>query len=349
MIRRIAPALALVALWMPAKAADSGVLTSVTATAPPTIDGTAEAAWDAAPPLEVTVDKLPYQPDDGYPGMTATTVTLRSMHDAQSIYLLVQYPDPTHSIARLPWVKQEDGSWKQSSNKDSTGHENTWYEDKLAILWDINARGFAKKGCAAACHVAEDGKVNGIEDKAPGRKYTASAGQTIDMWHWKSVRSAPVGQVDDQYIDSTADPSVNENWGRRGDAKTGGGYANNKSEDGKLPAFMPRDGATGAYWLLAEEKVPFEDQFKAGDILPGIIVSRFEGSRGDIAAQAVWADGVWTIEMQRSLTTSGEKDAEQDVQFADLSKSYSFGVSVFDNSQINHLYHEGAMQLKFSE
>jgi hypothetical protein len=37
----------------------------------------------------------------------------------------------------------------------------------------------------------------------------------------------------------------------------------------------------------------------------------------------------------------------QDVQFNDLNKAYSFGVSVFDNSQINHVYHNGVLNMVF--
>jgi hypothetical protein len=56
---------------------------------------------------------------------------------------------------------------------------------------------------------------------------------------------------------------------------------------------------------------------------------------------------VWTIELQRKLKTTGENAETQDVQFTDMSKSYPFGVAVFDNSQINHIYHEGVYELKF--
>ncbi len=43
----------------------------------------------------------------------------------------------------------------------------------------------------------------------------------------------------------------------------------------------------------------------------------------------------------------GDTSQEQDVQFSDLKKSYFFAVSAFDNSQINHVYHDGAIELKF--
>ncbi len=340
----------LASLWtLPSLAAASMVLTSVSTKTPPVIDGAVDDSWNAASTTEITVDKLPYKPDNGYPGMTSTTVSMRSMHDAEHVYFLVQYGDPAQSIERFPWIKQTDGSWLLKANKDSTGHENTYYEDKLAILWDINARGFAKKGCDAACHMAENGKVNGIADTSAGRKYTSREGQTIDMWHWKSVRSNPVNQVDDQFIDSTKDPKANRNWGRKGDSKPGGGYKNNVNKDTNTPTFMPADGSTGSYWLLDSEKTDFVDTFKAGDVLPSILVSPFQGSRGDIQAKGVWHDGVWTIEMKRKLVTSGENADAQDVQFRDLAKRYDFGIAVFDNSQINHIYHEGVATLEFAQ
>lgn len=323
-------------------------LVSVKTDQAPTIDGTVEAVWEKAPAYKVMVDKLLYKPDNGYKGITKTTVTLKSLYDREYIYFLVQYQDPTQSLERFPWVKQPDGSWKQLQNKDSTGHENTYYEDKFAMLWNINTANFDKKGCDVACHKARGGKVAGIEDKSPGRMFTDKPGETIDMWHWKSVRSNPVGQVDDQYIDSTKDPKVNQDWGRHGDAKTGGGYADNVNKDKTGPAFMNKPGADAPrYWVLSELKTEFADNFKAGDVVPGIVVAPFEGSRGDIQAKGVWKNGVWTIEMKRKLVTTGEKAKEQDVQFDDLKKTYHFGVAVFDNSAINHVYHEGVHALTF--
>lgn len=323
-------------------------LTSARTAEAPSLDGEIDALWDAATPLEVTVNMQPYKPSNGYEGVTTSTVTLRALHDDANLYMLVQWDDPTESLQRQPWVKQEDGSWKQLKNNDDTGHENTYYEDKFAMLWDINARGFEKQGCNAACHMATDGMINGIPAKSPGRKFTAQPGQTIDMWHWKSVRVAPVGQIDDQFIDDTTDPEANSGWGRKGDSKIAGGDSKNASEDGTMPAVMPADGKPGAFWVEASTAVPFVDTFAPGDVLPAVIVAPFEGSRGDIASGAKWADGKWTMELSRPLVTTGENAATQDVQFADLSAEYPFGVAVFDNSAINHVYHEGALKLGFA-
>jgi hypothetical protein len=322
-------------------------LVSVKTEAAPTIDGTVDAAWEKAPAYKITLDETPYKPE-GFKGITKTTVTMKSMYDQDSLYLLLQWEDPTMSVERQPWVKQPDGTWKQLKAQDSTGHDNTYYEDKLAILWNVSAKDFDKKGCNIACHKARGGKIAGIEDKSPGRKYTNSPGETIDMWHWKGVRTSPVGQVDDQYIDDTKDPTKNADWGRKGDAKTGGGYSNNVNKDKTGPAWMNKTPtAENKYWVLDDQKTEFVDTFKPGDVVPGIVIGPFSGSRGDLPARAAWKNGMWTLEIKRKLVTTGEKAKEQDVQFDDLKKTYFFGVSVFDNTQINHAYHEGVHRLTF--
>jgi len=322
-------------------------LVSVKTDQAPTIDGTPDPIWEKAPAYKITLDQTSYKPED-YKGLTKTNVTMKSMYDKEDFYLLVQWEDPTRSLERAPWVKQPDGKWKQLKALDKTGHDNTYYEDKMAILWNISTKGFDKKGCEVACHKARGGKIAGIEDKAPGRKYTDAPGETLDMWHWKGVRTNPIGQIDDQYVDDTKDPTKNAEWGRKSDVKTRGGYVDNVNKDKTGPAWMSKTPSEeNKYWILDEQKVAFVDNFKPGDVVPGIVVAPFEGSRGDITARGVWKNGLWTVEIKRKLVTTGEKAKEQDVQFDDLKKTYYFGVSVFDNSQINHMYHEGAHRLTF--
>jgi hypothetical protein len=321
-------------------------LVSVKTDAAPAIDGKMDEAWSKAKPLAISLSKMPYEPKD-YKGIKKTTIQIRSLYDSENIYMLLQWEDPTQSLEREPWVKQADGSWKQKKTDDGTGHNNTAYEDKLAMFWNINTSGFENRGCAVACHKARGGRLGKFEDKSPGRKYTNTPGETLDMWHWKGVRNGAVGQVDDQYVDDTKDPAQNAEWGRKSDVSTGGGYKNNISEDKKGPAFMAKNPADGRFWVLDADKVPFVDNFKAGDMVGGVVVAPITGPRGDISAKGVWASGTWTLELKRKLVTSGEKAQEQDVQFSDLKKGYDFGVAVFDNTQINHLYHEGAFRLTF--
>jgi hypothetical protein len=303
--------------------------------------------WDKAKALNLDLTETPYKPE-GYPGITSTNVTLKSAYDKDSMYLYMQYEDPTMSADRYPWVKQTDGTWKQMKNKDQTKHENTYYEDKVGVYFNINARGFAKKGCAISCHITKEGKNNGFSDTSAGRKYTRKAGETIDMWHWKSVRTGLAFDLShDQYVDSISDPKKSKNWGRHGDDKDGGGYKYNGEKGAKVPAYMNPNGKFNQGFILDTEKVPFVDTFKAGDKVPNMVVSKMGGSAADIQTSNHYADGKWTLVFKRALTTNHAKSKIQDVQFSDLSKPYYFGVSVFDNSQINHVFHDGSIKLLF--
>ena len=328
------------ALSTTAIAADQTLFSSKISS-PILLDGMAEKVWNDAKAIVVTVDETPYEPSNGYKGMDKTQVSIKSLYDDTYVYFLISYKDPSKSLARFPWVKQKDGSWKKLKNKDSTGHDNTYYEDKFAIFWNISTRGFAEEGCMVSCHLDEPG------DTSAGRKYTASPGETIDMWHAKYVRSLPMGMFDDQYMNDNTDPKVNKGWGRKGDTGSGG-YKNNDNADKTAPAYMNLGGTEDdKYFVIPSKRVPFVDTFKAGDILPGISIAPMLGGRADILAKNNYANGTWTLEVMRALKTEG-KDAEtQDVQFVDKSKSYPFGIAVFDNSQINHLYHTETLELKF--
>lgn len=340
LIRTLGLMVGLLFIGITAQAATT--LTSVKTDKPILLSGAVDNAWQKAAPLKVTLDNLPYEPSNGYEGMQETTVTMKSLYDDEYIYFLLQYKDPTESLARFPWIKQQDGTWKQMKKKDSTGHDNTYYEDKVGLFWNINTKGFADEGCMISCHMDMEG------DTSAGRKFTNNPGETIDMWHVKNVRTSPLGQVDDQFMDSTSDGKTNKGWGRKGDTKSGGGYKNNVNKDKTGPAYMnfpPSEKAK--YYVLPSLKTPFVDIFEPGDVVPGIIIDAFEGQRADIEMRGKWAKGVWTLEIRRKLVTSGDMAKIQDVQFDDLSKSYSFGISVFDNSQINHLYHDDVLTLKF--
>jgi hypothetical protein len=323
--------MALVVLVGQPEAQQKNVLVAKKVAAGPTLDGVVDVAWKEAPPLAVKV-----LGGKNLPGGT-TEVTLRSVYTGDMIYFLVQYKDATDSVKREPWVKQADGSWKQLKDPaDKGGDNNVYYEDKLAILWNMSMPAFEQKGCLAACHVGEG--------KPYGNKYAGAPGERLDMWHWKGVRTGPVGQVDDQYVDDTKyDAAKSPEAGRKSDPNTGGGYKNNVSDDKKGPKFaLAGNKPAPPYWIVDAEKEPFDDaKYKAGDEVPGIVVAPFTGDRGDIAARHAWKDGVRTIEIARKLVTGSDFD----VQFNDPKKQYAFGVAVFDNAQVRHAYTPGVLKL----
>jgi hypothetical protein len=251
----------------------------------------------------------------------------------------MQYKDPTQSLQRGPWVKQADGSWKQLKDPDDKGGDNNkYYEDKMAIIWNVNSPAFEARGCMAACHTGEG--------KPYGNKYLPNPGEKADIWHWKSVRTGSVGQIDDQYLDTTRyDKDKAPEAGRKSDPKTGGGYVDNVNDTKNGPRFALKNNKPAPpYWIVDAEKEPFDDsKYKAGDEVPGIIVAPLTGDRGDISVKSVWKDGVWTLVFARKLGTGSDFD----VQFNDLKKSYAFGVAVFDNAQVRHAYSPGVLKLVF--
>jgi Ethylbenzene dehydrogenase len=315
----------------PTDAQQKNLLVAQKVAAAPVLDGTLDAAWQKAQPLTVKAVG-----GKNLPG-GSTEVSIRAVYAGDTIYFLMQYKDETNSVRRSPWVKQADGSWQKLKDpNDKGGDNNVYYEDKWAMIWNISSPSFEQKGCMAACHTGEG--------KPFGNKYLP-AGEKADIWHMKGVRTGTVGQVDDQYLDDTRyDKDKAPEAGRKSDPKTGGGYADNQTEDKKGPKWALKGNKPAPpYWIVDSEKEPFDDsKYKAGDEVPGIVVAPFTGDRGDISAKIIYKDGVRTSVFWRKLVTG----SQYDVQFNDPKKEYAFGVAVFDNAQVRHAYTPGVLKMK---
>jgi ethylbenzene dehydrogenase len=317
------------------------VLTAAKVAQPPKLQALeTDPAWASAPEFKIKLA------NGANFNNGATELRLKAVYTTDTLYMLVQYADPTQSVRRSPYVKQPDGSWKKLSDPDDKGGDNNkYYEDKFALLWNINnsIKGFDTMGCFATCHVGEPGKPF-------GNKYTASEGELGDIWHMKSIRTGYIGQSDNQYVDHTRfDKDKAPEAGRKSDAKTGGGYDDIKLVDGK-PEFMSKSAKAankgGTYYLLAEDKAPFDDsKFVPGDEVASIMVSKFEGDRGNIDTVIGWKNGTWTAVLSRKLVTPSKFD----VQFNNLDSEYAFGFAAFDNAQVRHAFHQGAIKLKFAK
>jgi hypothetical protein len=315
---------------------DASTLTAMKVDKGPTLDGKVDALWNKAKAI-----KIPVTGGANFPNGT-TEVTLKAVYTEDEVLFLAQWADKTKSENRAPWKKQPNGSWvKLTDPNDKGGDSNQYYEDKLAMIWNINLAGFEAAGCTVTCHAGEAGKPY-------GNKYTANPGELADIWHWKGVRTGPVGQVDDQYLDNTRyDKDKAPEAGRKSDPKTLGGYVDNVSDDKKMPKFAAKGNKPAPpYWIMDQNKEPFDDsKYKPGDEVAGIIIAPFAGDRGDVKAGASWDKGVWTVEIARKLKTGSKFD----VQFDDLSKSYAFGLAVFDNAQVRHAFATLPSKLTFQK
>jgi len=308
---------------------------------PPAMDGNGnDAVWAAAKPLTVKLEE-----GANFGGKGTTTATLKAVYSGDMVYFLVQYDDPTESLRRGPYQKQADGSWKKLKDaNDKGGDDNVYYEDKWAMIWNIDnsIAAFDKKGCMAACHEGES-------TKPYGNKYTSKPGEMGDIWHMKSQRTVPLGNVDDQYLDSMRfDAKTATGAGRHSDPG-GPEYKAFGMVDGK-PEFMNKDGkaanAGGTFFIIEGNQVAFDDsKFKAGDEVASFLIFPLKGDRADIKVAQRWANGKWTSEVSRKLTTGSKFD----VQFNNLDAKYGFGFAAFDNAQVRHAYHYDPLYLSFGK
>jgi len=308
----------------------AGTLTSVKVTTAPVIDGMPEALWDQASAMTVNVA--------GGANTGTGIVALKSVYIDDSVYFFAQWNDATESLRRLPWQKQANGSWMQLKTATKEGGEDTYYEDKFSQLWNINIVGFDASGCFVTCHQGENSDV-----KAYGNMYTANTGEIGDIWHMKIVRTNPTGYIDDQYMDSIHYSKDTPDAGRHSDPG-GSPYYDNINAARNSPNYSSADQPAPPYWILDDQKMPFNDTYKTNDEIAGIIVRPPTGDRADIKAKAVYNNGMWTLEYGRKLTTG----SNYDIQFSDLTKMYSFGTAVFDSSQTRHSYESGVSNLVFA-
>ncbi|TYO98685.1 ethylbenzene dehydrogenase [Geothermobacter ehrlichii] len=143
-----------------------------------------------------------------------------------------------------------------------------------------------------------------------------------DVWYWKANRTNPAGYADDKHhvLSVKAAPKAKAITSKSGTQK-----------------FLQRLGDEGTSTTKKRILTRYE-----GDIQPQYQIRQPNGSRADVRAKGIWADGTWTIEFARKLQT-GHAD---DVQF-DKGGKYLFGVSIYglygkpvDKSK-PHLYGQG--------
>jgi PAS domain S-box-containing protein len=289
-----------------------------------TIDGYAnESSWKGAKKLVIRVQ-------DG--GIGVVDVALQALYDHEYIYLYASWADPTESVTKGLWTfDSATGNWSSSGD-----------EDRFSIFWNIedSIAGFNIGGCAMLCH--------------GDRMHTNAPHEKADIWHWKASRTNPMGYADDKWMDDTIKEgyvSEAKEAARHGDNSTSGGYRDNKQivlingSNVTMPLYYEPNPTNDidAKFLFQSEidngeaiEVTGATILKNGTTVPGYILDRPIGSRGDIDAKGIWRDGMWSLELKRKLNT-GHAD---DVQF-EVTKLYRFGVAISDNAGGFEAYGKG--------
>ena len=253
----------------------------------------------------------------------------KSVYTKDEIFFLFQWYDYNKSMDKNEW-KFKGGKWNKTKAN----------EDRLGVVWEVNrVDKFANKGCAVLCH-------NESKNDEEWYYATSSSSEKADLWHWKSVRSNPVGYTEDGFV--IDNPSKEVEKGRKRDAGSKTTKAkSNRTKDKSGPAYMqdPSKPASIPGSLLVAQAVEIKGSstFKEGDEIPAyMLYPVWKGSFADIKTKGVWKDGKWTVMMSRKLKTGHDDD----VQF-NTRKKYPFGISVFDNSGGHSSYNSEPLKLQF--
>jgi len=326
-----------------------------TATAPKLDGASSDPAWGPAQPVVIKTMRGQNLPNE------SVSVTVRAVHDGDTAYFLFEWPDTTRSQKHLP-LRKTDKGWQVVQTDFARSDEDAYYEDKFAVMLSDTSR----FGALKSTHLGK----RPLSDKpgpAGGRglHYTED-GSLLDVWHWKSVRTGPLHQIDDNFFGPPLAPpekaGARYTAGYSKDPKTGGGFAMNWErfdEDTVVPRWLPKDpavlnrlgavdldpgaGDPGEWWLpedLLVAYTPEQDaKFPVGTVMPSVVITQpFEGDRGDVTAVAKSEKGRWSLETARKLDTGSEFDVP-------IRDDVFLWVAVFDHTQTRHSLHHHPVRL----
>ena len=145
-----------------------------------------------------------------------------------------------------------------------------------------------------------------------------------EIWHWKAFRTNPQGFA----MDKTH---------RHARSKPEGRANVHKARDGS-DIWISRPEDTGE---TVEKRQPAPATYQ-GDRVAGYTPGNPSGSTADVRAKGVWANGRWTLELERRLDTGNPDDTAFDV-----ARSYKMALATFDRTGAMDKA-SGLIELKFA-
>jgi hypothetical protein len=316
----------------------------------PVIDGDPrDVVWQQAKPVTIHTTE-----GANFPG-GEVSVRVRGVHDGERVYFLFEWPDTTRSQKHLPLIKTAEG-WKVLETQYGIQDECDYYEDKFGVMFSTSAQiGGGATHLGPRPLTDKPGSPN-----QRGLHYTTD-GNIVDIWHWKSVRTGPLGQIDDNYfgppMTAPSKPGERYTGGYTQDPKDGGGFDQNwtklESSPFVVPKRLPKDfqaqqarlgtvnlnplvGDDGQWWMALEDTVPYTqelDPYPVGTVIPSVLIDKpFVGDRGEVTAIGTWQDGWWRLEATRKLDTQSRFDLP-------MQSGLYLWVAVFDHTQTRHSRH----------
>jgi hypothetical protein len=234
----------------------------------PAIDGKADDdAWKAAKELSANMGEPNENP--------SKKVSLKAVHDVDSIAFLMVWEDPDRSDAHSPFV------WKDSAYEA----DDEKVEDRCSIAFEMEGK------------FDSDMKA-GIESK-------------WDVWEWCAARANNGFGFDRTHIYSKTPPPAPI----------------------KARRLTSADGSLIHFWHPHDEGTPCFKTITAPEAKGAPVILQHQpqtptGSAADVAAKGDWANGKWTVEFKRKLST-GHKD---DTVLA-AGKTLGIAVATFDKAE----------------
>jgi mono/diheme cytochrome c family protein len=192
------------------------------------------------------------------------TVRMRAAYTSDNLYFQIEWQDPTgqNDLNRRRFLFNGPG---EGSAGVVPGWSSQLNDDKFAMAFDINGAAdstgtFQEKGCTVGCH----GTMNPTQG-------------IMDIWHWKTSRSNPLGYINDQWADPTGrqndagDPIEVRNWKVKDDISQGPKFVWDPTKGPQVvqPANPAEDKVTldPGIFLLKENTVELRGDAVAGEKL----------------------------------------------------------------------------------
>ncbi|MDF1552086.1 MAG: ethylbenzene dehydrogenase-related protein [Deferrisomatales bacterium] len=285
------------------------VLQAKQVAAPPSVDGTAEALWDAVPGTMVKLAPVPaalvainrekqsgkYAKNWGKDNYTSVAeVELKAVYTANEVFFLARWKDASKDDQHKPFKWEGD----KKAGEYVNGEER---EDRLAFQFPIHGE-FSANMLSATERV-------------------------VDVWQWKAARTNGAGLLHDKHhVYAKSEPK--------------GKFSTHYTADG-TPIYIVRANDGGVSPYKTNKVDPFTYQ---GDLVAQYLpIVPEQADAADVRARGRWQDGQWTVEAGRKLDTG---HADTDAVFAPP-RATKLAVAAFDHAGDHFHAVSGVVELTF--
>ncbi len=264
---------------------------------------------------------------------------VQAAYDDDRIFIRYRWPAERPSFVH-DVLRYEDGSWLREGRDVPGPVPHYLHEDRVAMMLDDGSvpeferyGGYVAIGAGLAGLTTEAAeevtkylpltrtRLGQWDSTVPedDRARLRAAGYFLDLWHWRSARSNPMGVADDQHVAAERGSDAGRaSFGTNWDGETNqprvmfdpavAGHRALRWED--LIAGNLAQDATHALTPAVSVAYDPDAGWQNGDVLPRRMLQEPAGSRSDIRVdgRGRWSDGHWDVTLTRLLDTGSPED-----------------------------------------